>query len=169
NNQWAISVPLNKQTASKTIAHKALSVGIPAVRVDGNDAIAMYINVQNALEKIRQTQQPFFIEALSYRICDHTTADDASRYMDKSAYEDATKHEPLIRFKQFLNSHHRWTKADDASLHLDCQQGIDASIENYKNLPKQAVGEFFDFMYAQIPDSLAEQRQFFLDGVKRHE
>ncbi|NND82916.1 MAG: pyruvate dehydrogenase (acetyl-transferring) E1 component subunit alpha, partial [Gammaproteobacteria bacterium] len=83
NNQWAISVPLRKQTASQSIAHKAVAAGINGVRVNGNDPIAVYQVVNQALEQARAEHQPCIVEALSYRLGDHTTADDASRYRDQ--------------------------------------------------------------------------------------
>ncbi|PCI22716.1 MAG: pyruvate dehydrogenase (acetyl-transferring) E1 component subunit alpha [Piscirickettsiaceae bacterium] len=169
NNQWAISVPLERQTASKTIAHKALAAGISAVRVDGNDVLAMLINVNSALDQIRQTGKPFFIEAISYRICDHTTADDALRYMDKKLLEDANKKEPLIRYKRFLTEQHAWTDKQDQALYQQCQQQVDTAVEAYKNLPAQSLGEFFDYMYEQLPSNLATQKQEFLNGLKHHE
>ncbi|MEO1889873.1 MAG: pyruvate dehydrogenase (acetyl-transferring) E1 component subunit alpha [Cycloclasticus sp.] len=169
NNQWAISVPLERQTASPTLAHKALAAGISAVQVDGNDLLAMYINVSDALEQIRQTGKPFLIEAVTYRLSDHTTADDATRYMSQKALDDAKQKEPLIRFKRFLTDQHSWTDKEDQALYQQCQQQVDTSVEMYKNLPPQQPGEFFDYMYEQLPNSLVEQKQAFLDGLKRHE
>jgi len=166
NNQWAISVPVEQQTASETIAHKALAVGIPAVRVDGNDVLAMVINVTKALEQVRQTGKPFFIEALTYRLCDHTTADDASRYMDKQTLEDANTKEPLIRYKRFLIEQYHWTDNEDKTLYGKCQQHINNAVEAYKNIPDQQPGEFFDYMYEQLPTDLAAQKQSFIDGLK---
>lgn len=169
NNQWAISVPLAQQTASETIAHKAFSVGIDAIRVDGNDVLGMLISINTALEQIRLTNKPYLIEAITYRICDHTTADDASRYMHPNQLEEAQKKEPLIRFKQFLTKQHSWTKNEDQSLYNQATQLVETAIETYKKLPAQQDGEFFDYMYQQMPFDLAEQKHAFLEGLKRHE
>jgi len=169
NNQWAISVPLERQTASETIAHKALAAGISAVRVDGNDVLAMLINVNSALKQIRKSGKPFFIEAISYRLCDHTTADDASRYMDKKLLDEANKKEPLIRYKRFLTKQHAWTDKEDETLHQQCQQLVDAAVEAYKNIPAQSPSEFFDYMYEQLPSDLAAQKQELIDGLKHYE
>ncbi|MBV1875390.1 MAG: pyruvate dehydrogenase (acetyl-transferring) E1 component subunit alpha, partial [Cycloclasticus sp.] len=169
NNQWAISVPLAQQTASETIAHKAFSVGIDAIRVDGNDVLGMLISVNTALEQIRLTNKPYLIEAITYRICDHTTADDASRYMHPNQLEEAQKKEPLIRFKQFLTKQHSWTKNEDQSLYNQATQLVETAIETYKKLPAQQDGEFFDYMYQQISCDLTEQKHAFLEGLKRHE
>lgn len=169
NNQWAISVPLERQTASPTLAHKALAAGISAVQVDGNDLLAMYINVSDALEQIRQTGKPFLIEAVTYRLSDHTTADDATRYMSQQALTNAKQKEPLIRFKRFLTEQHSWTDKQDHALYQQCQQQVDTSVEMYKNLTPQQPSEFFDYMYEQLPNNLVEQKQDFLDGLKHHE
>ena len=169
NNQWAISVPLQHQTASETIAHKATSAGIDAIRVDGNDVLGLLLSIQNALEKIRLNNKPFFIEAVTYRICDHTTADDSSRYMNPTELDNARQKEPLIRYKRFLTNTFSWSKTEDQDLYELCQQRVDAAVETYKNLPPQQPSEFFDYMYQQLPDSLAEQKQAFLEELKHHE
>lgn len=169
NNQWAISVPLAHQTASETMAHKAFSAGIDAIRVDGNDVLAMLIGVERSLQQIRSTNKPCLIEAISYRICDHTTADDASRYMKPQQLNEASKKEPLIRFKQFLMEQYSWTKNEDQDLHTQVQLQVDVAVDTYKKLPDQQYGEFFDHMYEQIPADLAEQKKDFLEGLKHHE
>ena len=80
NNKWAISVPIEEQTAAQTLAQKAIAAGIPGVQVDGNDVIAVRDSMSRALEKARSGGGPTVIEAVTYRLSDHTTADDASRY-----------------------------------------------------------------------------------------
>jgi len=169
NNQWAISVPVQQQTAAQTIAHKAYAAGIAAIRIDGNDPIAMLIGIKQALEQIRHAGKPFFIEAVSYRICDHTTADDATRYMSPSHLQNALKREPLIRYKKFITQQYRWSTEDDKQLYSLCQQKVDQAVNNYKNIKPQAASEFFDYMYQELPHDLAQQKQDFLEGLKYHE
>jgi len=169
NNQWAISVPIQQQTASKTIAHKAYAAGITAIQIDGNDPIAMLVGVKQALQQIRQTGKPFFIEAISYRICNHTTADDASRYMQQSLLDEAIQKEPLLRYKKFLEQQYQWNEKDDKKLYKKCQQKVDRAVNKYKNTKPQDSAEFFDYMYQDLPNDLAEQKQDFLEGLKRHE
>ena len=168
NNHWAISVPLEKQTASQTIAHKAVAVGINGVRVNGNDPIAVYQVVSEALQLAREHHQPSIVEALSYRLCDHTTADDASRYMDKQEYQKARALDPLIRFKIYLQSGHQWSDAEDAALNADCEKEVKTAIANYRAWPDQSRGEFFDHMFAEPTVDLQKQKQEFLAEVKRH-
>lgn len=169
NNQWAISVPLTKQTASETIAHKGLSVGMSAIRVDGNDPLAMLITINESLTQIRQSSKPILIEAITYRICDHTTADDASRYMDKQSLNDAIQKEPLVRYKKFISTHCAWTEKENQALYQQCQQHVDNAVTAYREQTRQSPSDFFDYMYEQLPTSLEQQKQDFVTGLKRHE
>ena len=167
NNQWAISVPLARQTAAQTIAQKAFAAGIDGVRVDGNDPIAVYEVVNEALERARRDHRPTLIEALSYRLCDHTTADDASRYRDAREYEDARTLEPLIRFKRLLQNDYTWSEADDKALYDDCAERVKQASEAYLATADQAAGEFFDYMFAEPTTSLMRQKKAWLDAEKR--
>ena len=117
NNRWAISVPLEKQTAAPTIAHKAIAAGIDGYRVDGNDPVAVCQVMGEALEAARGQGRASIVEALTYRLCDHTTADDASRYRDQQEFDEARRLEPLIRFKAYLQSAQQWTEAEDEALY----------------------------------------------------
>ena len=168
NNGWAISVPLEKQTASATIAHKALAAGIDAYRVDGNDAIAVTQVMHEALELARNNNQPCIVEALSYRLGDHTTADDASRYRDQQEYEAAKKLEPLIRFKAYLQNQLDWSDSEDETIYAHCNGQVKKAIEAYKAFPAQRPGEFFDFMFARPTTDLQKQKQEWQDEQKRH-
>jgi len=166
NNQWAISVPLARQTAAQTIAQKAIAAGIKGIRVDGNDPIAVYEVTIEALERARRDHQPTLVEALSYRLCDHTTADDASRYRDAQEYDEARAIEPLIRFKLLLESEYQWSEADDKALYEDCDQRVKKSVEVYQASEGQATGEFFDHMFAELPTTLERQKKAWLDAMK---
>ncbi|MEE8365853.1 MAG: pyruvate dehydrogenase (acetyl-transferring) E1 component subunit alpha [Gammaproteobacteria bacterium] len=168
NNQWAISVPLAKQTAAQTIAQKAFAVGIEGIRVDGNDPIAVFEVVSEALERARRDCQPTLVEALSYRLCDHTTADDASRYRDQQEYDEARALEPLIRFKLLLQNEYQWSEADDKALYDDSDQRVKKAIEVYQATSDQAPGEFFDYMFAKPTTPLERQKKAWLDEAKRH-
>ena len=168
NNQWAISVPLEKQTAALSIAHKAVAAGIPGLRVNGNDAIAVYQVVDEALAMAREQHRPCIVEALSYRLGDHTTADDASRYRDKQEFEAARKLEPLIRFKSYLQAQQEWNDAEDKALYADCDKQLKEAVANYRAMPDQAIGEFFDHMFAKRTHNLDKQKEEFLAEVKRH-
>src|SRR5690606_19359475 len=104
NNKWAISVPIELQTGTKTLAQKAVAAGIPGIQVDGNDVIAVRHWVERALQPARKRDGPTLIEAVTYRLSDHTTADDASRYRPKDEVEAARRVEPLIRLRKYLTA-----------------------------------------------------------------
>ncbi len=168
NNRWAISVPLEKQTAAPTIAHKALAVGIAGYRVDGNDPIAVFHVMSEVLDLARSKHQASIVEALTYRLCDHTTADDASRYRPQQELDEARKLEPLIRFKAYLQNEHQWSDAEDETIYAHCNAQVKKSIAAYQAFPEQPPGEFFDYMFAKPTTDLEQQKQEFLAEVKRN-
>jgi len=102
NNQWAISVPSEQQTGAQTYAQKAIAAGIDCIQVDGNDVIAVRDATARALDKARTGDGATLIEAVTYRLCDHTTADDARRYRDETAYQEAQKRESVKRLGDYL-------------------------------------------------------------------
>jgi pyruvate dehydrogenase E1 component alpha subunit len=158
NNQWAISLPIAEQTATRTLAQKSIAAGIPGVQVDGNDVLAVRDIVSRALARARQGEGPTLIEAVTYRLSDHTTADDASRYREASEVKDAWKTEPLLRLRKFLMDTAGWTEAKEAALKEDCARQVDAAVETYLNTPKPPIESMFDFVFARMPASLKEQR-----------
>jgi 2-oxoisovalerate dehydrogenase E1 component alpha subunit len=168
NNQWAISVPRERQTAAKTIAQKAFAAGINGIQVDGNDPIAVFEVVREALEQARKQHRPTLVEAITYRLCDHTTADDAGRYRDALEFEQARAKEPLIRFKQLLQNEYHWSDQDDARLYSDCDAKIKTAIKAYQSIPAQQAGAFFEFMFAEPGIELKRQQQELLDEAKHH-
>jgi 2-oxoisovalerate dehydrogenase E1 component alpha subunit len=116
DNQWAISVPRAKQTAAKTLAQKAIAVGMPGEQVDGNDVIAVHDAVTRALERARTGGGPTLIEALTYRLTDHTTADDAHRYRSDEEVSAHWKEEPVARLRAYLVSQDVWRKQNEEKL-----------------------------------------------------
>ena len=167
NNRWAISVPLAKQTAAQTIAQKAFAAGIDCIRVDGNDPISVFEVMNQALERARKEHRPMLVEALSYRLCDHTTADDASRYRDQQEFDDARKLEPLIRFKRLLQNDYQWSDSDDKALYDDADVQVKKAIKIYQSTSNQPLGEFFDYMFAEPTKELERQKKAFLDEARR--
>ena len=159
NNKWAISVPLALQTASRTLAQKAIAAGMPGIQVDGNDVIAVRQTMEEALERARAGDGPTLIEAVTYRLSDHTTADDASRYRDKSEVEDAWTIEPMIRIRNYIMAIGAWSEADEEALKADCGRQVEAAVANYLDTGVQPVESMFDSMYAQLPEAMEEQRE----------
>lgn len=158
NNQWAISVHRDKQTGTETIAQKAVAAGFTGIQVDGNDIIATRQIVGDAIEKARRGEGPTLIEAITYRLCDHTTADDASRYQPSEEVIRAKPLEPISRFKQFLMDQHLWTSQDEEQLVIESTQKVEQAVSDYLNTAPQPASSIFDYHYDQLPDYLIEQR-----------
>lgn len=158
NNQWAISVPLTNQTATETIAQKAIAAGFEGIQVDGNDVIATRQIVGEAIEKARQGEGPTLIEAITYRLSDHTTADDATRYQPKEDVKHAEAREPLRRLKQFLENQYDWNEAQDKALFQTAKKEVDEAVETYLSRKPQRIESAFDYHYAKTPSGLLEQR-----------
>ena len=159
NNGWAISVPTAEQTAAQTLAQKAVAAGIRGIQVDGNDVIAVRHVVGTALEAARSGGGPCVIEALTYRLSDHTTADDASRYRKGQEVKDAWALEPLIRFRGFLINAGIWDADKEQALLRDCAAQVEATVGEYLGTPKQSTDAMFDFLFAAVPKHLQEQRE----------
>jgi len=164
NNQWAISVPREAQTAAETIAQKAIAAGFPGEQVDGNDAIAVWDRVSHAVEKARKGGGPHMIEALTYRLCDHTTADDATRYRDDEMVGKHWKDDPIARLKNFLVHRHNWTKEEEETLIDQCAETVENGIESYLASKPLPVSSMFDHLFAELPKDIAAQRDL---AVKR--
>ncbi|GJM06456.1 MAG: pyruvate dehydrogenase (acetyl-transferring) E1 component subunit alpha [marine bacterium B5-7] len=158
NNQWAISVPRHKQTSAETLAQKGIAAGLPSRQVDGNDALMMYDALHHAIENARNGGGPALIEAMTYRLCDHTTADDATRYREKTDTDTAWEAEPIKRFNKFLTQQHGWSEMQEETLKTKCAANVDQAVQDYLKQDKQAPGTMFDFLFAQLPDSLQAQR-----------
>lgn len=158
NNQWAISVPLSKQTATETIAQKAIAAGFSGIQVDGNDILASRQVLEEAIEKARQGQGPTLIEAKSYRLSDHTTADDATRYQPQEEVATALLKEPIGRFKHFLEQQIHWSSQQEEALLSESAQSVQNAVDEYLNRAPQPISSIFDYHYATLPDYLIEQR-----------
>jgi len=158
NNGWAISVPVAQQTAAQTLAQKAVAAGIPGVQVDGNDVFAVRDTVAEALGAARRGAGPCLIEALTYRLSDHTTADDASRYRSPEEVKKAWALEPLIRIRRYLQAAGVWSEADEQTLLKDCTREVDVAVNEYLNTAKQSTDAMFDTLFAELPLHLREQR-----------
>ena len=159
NNKWAISVPISSQTAAATLAQKAVAAGIPGVQVDGNDAIAVRHMVGQALAIARNGGGPSLIEAITYRLSDHTTADDASRYRPADEVKNAWKVEPLIRLRKYLIDTGAWSEEKEIALKTECSKRVEAAVEEYAHTGKQSTDAMFDFLFAKPPRQLQEQRE----------
>jgi pyruvate dehydrogenase E1 component alpha subunit len=158
NNQWAISVPRNAQTAAQTLAQKAIAAGIEGWQIDGNDVIAVRHMTELALAKARAGQGPTLIEALSYRLHDHTTADDATRYRDADEVAAAWEFEPIKRLRSYLLACSQWSKEQEEQLLKDCAEKVQAAVAAYLATPAPEPSHMFDHLYATLPSALKRQR-----------
>ncbi|MDX2346631.1 MAG: pyruvate dehydrogenase (acetyl-transferring) E1 component subunit alpha [Legionella sp.] len=158
NNQWAISVPIEKQTATETLAQKAIAAGFEGIQVDGNDMLATREVIGNAIEKARRGEGPTLVEAMTYRLSDHTTADDATRYQPQDTVKKAETREPLARFKRYLEAEHDWDETQDKALTQTLKSEIDEAVQDYLNRTPQSIESIFDYHYAETPADLLEQR-----------
>lgn len=159
NNQWAISVPRSKQTACETIAQKAVAAGISGEQVDGNDIIALHHRIGKALEKARTGGGPSVIEALTYRLCDHTTADDASRYRSEEEVNRFWQIEPIARLKKYLTDLGEWNEAKEDALLQECTAQVEQAVQAYLDTPPQAPESMFEHMFEKMPSDLQQQYQ----------
>jgi pyruvate dehydrogenase E1 component alpha subunit len=158
NNGWAISVPLAKQTAAQTLAQKAVAAGIMGEQVDGNDIIAVRAAVDHALVRARDSEGPTLIEAVTYRLSDHTTADDASRYRDDAEVSRHWAEEPLARLRSYLMHSGIWDKQREEALLQECGQAIEAAADEFLATAPQPPDATFHQTYARLPADLAAQR-----------
>src|SRR5881296_2684913 len=155
NNQWAISVPLKKQTHSKTIAQKALAYGLPGIQVDGNDVLAVYAAAREAVDRARAGEGPTLIECVTYRLGFHTTADDPSKYRSEEEVTMWEKKDPLTRFRAYLEK--RNLLESDIESRVD--EEIAAAVQRFEATPPADPLTMFDHVYAELPEDLKAQRE----------
>ena len=161
NNQWAISVPRSKQNSAATLAQKGIAGGLPSIQVDGNDLIACLWAMEKAVNAARSGKGAFVIEMLTYRLSDHTTADDARRYRPQEEVDAAWAKEPLERLRKYLISQGAWDDAREQELLKECGEFVQEAATEYLDMvdkDPQPVTAMFDYMFAELPHDLVEQR-----------
>lgn len=158
NNQWAISLPRTKQTHAKTIAQKSVAYGFPGVQVDGNDILACYLATREAVERARRGEGPTLIEALTYRLSLHTTADDPTKYRDDAEVRAWEAKEPLPRFRRYLESKGLLDDARQAAVEADVDAQIREAVERAEARMQANLLEAFDEIYAEPTRELRAQR-----------
>jgi 2-oxoisovalerate dehydrogenase E1 component alpha subunit len=159
NNGWAISVPVAKQTAAATLAQKAIAAGIPGEQVDGNDIIAVRAVVSRALDRADRGEGPTLIEAVTYRLSDHTTADDASRYRNDSEVSPHWHAEPIARLRNYMTRNGLWDKNKEDALLREYNAALEQATADYLAMPPQSAETAFEQTYARLPADLVEQRE----------
>ncbi len=166
NNQYAISTPRKLQTKSATIAQKAISYGIPGIQVDGNDVLAVYKSVKDAVTRARNNEGPSLIEAFTYRMLMHTTADDPTRYRDDKEVERWKEKDPLKRFKIFLTNKKLWDEKKQLDLENELKQTIDETVKQFESKNDFKPDAPFDHVFEHPGSTLEEQRMDFLENLK---
>ena len=159
NNHWAISVPSSKQTASASIAIKAQAYGFPGVKVDGNDAVAVYLAVKEAVDRARTGGGPTLVEAETYRIGAHSSSDDPTRYRDEREVEQWKKRDPIDLLRSKLTGWSLWSARDEDELRAKALEEINAAIAEAEKKPDPARETLFDDVYSTLPWNLREQRE----------
>jgi len=157
NNQWAISMRRSDQTAAETLAQKSVAAGLPGEQVDGNDAIAVRDGTERALRRAREGGGGTLIECLNYRLGDHTTSDDASRYRDEEEVSPHWKEEPITRLRQHLTGAHGWTKQEEEALLRVVRDEVEAAAERYLAGQPEPARAMFDTLFAEMPTDLEPQ------------
>lgn len=167
NNQWAISIPRERQTASETLVQKAVAYGFDGIQVDGNDFLAMHAAVSEAAEKARKGGGPTLIEAVTYRLSMHTTADDPKKYRSDEEVARWQKRDPMIRTEKYLKDKGVLDEKTRASVEADVKELIKRGVEEYEAQRDVDPLECFDHMYEAMPAELAAQRAEFAAAVER--
>lgn len=167
NNQFAISVSRKQQTRAETLAQKAIAAGFEGIQVDGNDVFAVLKATKDALTKARSGKGPTFIECETYRMGDHTTADDASRYRDKKEIEIWKKRDPIDRLEKYMKSKKLWTEVYHNKVVDEATKKVEDAVAKYLAIEKANPEEIFGYMYKDLTYQLKEQlKEFREQGVE---
>ena len=158
NNQWAISTPLSKQTKCVELAKKSEAAGINGVRVDGNDVVALHYIMKQAIENAKKNQ-PNVVEVMTYRLGDHTTADDATKYRTKEELDNAWKKDGINRLEKYLLEKSILSQDDINNIQNEAKEKVDDAVEAYLNIEPQKIDDIFDYHYANTPLSLTLQKE----------
>ena len=168
NNGWAISVPRSAQTGAQTLAQKGIAGGLFCLQVDGNDLVAVLEAMRIATERARKGEGGSVLEFMTYRLSDHTTADDARRYRDDAQVQAAWKEEPLLRLRTWLTAQGVWSEAEEAAWKTECERLIAIEVDAYLATPAPPVEAMFDYLYADPPPELLAQRAEVMAREQRH-
>ena len=158
NNQWAISVPAEKQTASETFAIKADAYGMPGLRVDGNDVLACYVATKMAADRARRGEGPTFIECLTFRLGGHSSSDDPTKYRDESIAKEWEKRDPLLRHRIWLVDRGEWSDEQQEDFLADAGKTITEAIAEVEAAPMPDTETLFTDVWAEMPALLKDQR-----------
>ncbi len=160
NNQFAISVPRKIQTASETIAQKAIAYGFDGIQVDGNDLFAVFVSTRKAVEKARNGGGPTLIECVTYRFGPHTTADDPTKYRTEEEIEPWKPLDPLVRLRLYLRSKGLWDEEIEKGLTENAQKEIEQAVNEAESVPTPAIDEIFQSVFEEMTPPLRDQMEY---------
>jgi TPP-dependent pyruvate/acetoin dehydrogenase alpha subunit len=167
NNQWAITSPTKVQFAAPPVS-RAEGYGMPGVRVDGNDILAVYAVMQEAHARAIAGEGPTFVEAVTYRMTAHSTSDDPTRYRDEAEVEAWRKKDPIGRFRAWLTTKKLWDDAQEAALQKDILDRIEAGVVEVEGSERPGVDSMFDDIFESIPamyDTEVQQYRDYLASI----
>ncbi|NLX80577.1 MAG: pyruvate dehydrogenase (acetyl-transferring) E1 component subunit alpha, partial [Proteiniphilum sp.] len=158
NNQYAISVPVDKQTKSINLAVKSVAFGMPGIKVDGNDFFAMYVAYKEAHKYASEGNGPVLIEAFTYRQGAHTTSDDPTKYRTKEEEQEWLKTDPLPRLKKYMESQGIAIENEEELIE-QFKKEVDEEFAKAENFADYKLDDVFQYMYVDMPDDLKRQKQ----------
>jgi pyruvate dehydrogenase E1 component alpha subunit len=159
NNQYAISVPLRKQTGALRLVDKAIGYGMPGIAVDGNDVLAVYSATKDAVDRARGGKGPTLIECVTLRMGPHSSSDDPTRYRDEKLFQAWQKRDPIIRFRDYLTKKKWWSDAEEKKLEEELKKAIAKAVEKAEAVAPPDVETMFTQVYASISPQLERQKQ----------
>ena len=168
NNGYAISVPVERQTASESIAIKANAYGFPGVRVDGNDLLAVYKASREAVDRARSGQGPTLIEAVTYRQGAHSSSDDPRAYRGEEEVQQYTLQDPIQRYRRYLEEKKLWDSKKEELVQEQVKEEILSAVAEAEKFGPPPIESLFEDVYAEMPLHLQEQRDYLVDYLKRH-
>lgn len=169
NNGWAISTPITEQLRSDGIVVRGQAYGIRSIRVDGNDALAVYSTICAARKMAVQEQRPILIEALTYRVGHHSTSDDSTKYRPVDEIEHWKKaRSPLARFRKWVARNGWWSDKDESELRTSVRKQLMHAIQVAERTEKPPLADMFTDVYDNLPSNLVEQERFIRDTIKKH-
>ncbi|WKX02451.1 pyruvate dehydrogenase (acetyl-transferring) E1 component subunit alpha [Candidatus Mycoplasma mahonii] len=159
NNQWAISTPNHLESGSTTIAAKAVAVGIPAIRVDGNDVLASYEVMVEALDYAKSGKGPILVEFITWRQGPHTSSDNPRIYRTAEIEKENEKNEPFHRIEKYLMDNNFITKEEKEKLEKEKLEQVKQAFKTTSQNLEETIDEIFDYTYEVMPQELLEQKE----------
>ncbi|HEX6594071.1 MAG TPA: pyruvate dehydrogenase (acetyl-transferring) E1 component subunit alpha [Bacillota bacterium] len=164
NNGYAISVPIERQMNSETIAQKGIAYGMRSVRVDGNDCLIVYFETKKAVHLARKGKGPTLIEAVTWRKGAHTTADDPTKYRTENQGKRFI--DPLLRLEHLMKKRDCWDEQTIQNIHTECHDEVEAAVKQMEKYPAAKVDDLFDYLYADLPRQLIEQKEAYVESLR---